>query len=133
MLMGALVGELIHFGFECSLAVVDLSTVGAAVIGLLLAAAFYLCLLGDGWYVLRTQRLRIEVMQRGDKIFIRESPARLSARERWWLTWGLSTAPLWSPFHVLYMLCRCVDWLTAGLLVEAACALVFVNTLRQRR
>lgn len=132
VLMGALVGELIHFGWEACSYVVDITAIGGAIAALVLAAAFYLCLAGDGWYILKTQRVKIEVFKEGEKMVIRESPSQLSARENWWLTWGLSIAPLWSPIHMLYLLCRAVDWLTAGFLVEALWTVIFAKGVWRR-
>lgn len=112
VLMGALLGELIHFGWEVSQFFIELTSVGAAAVALTLAAAFYLCLVGDGWYALKTQRMRIEVTPKDDQVYVRELPFKLSDRERWWLSWGISAAPIWSPFHAFYLLCRLVDWLS---------------------
>lgn len=131
ILTGALVGEVFHFLWEATETVVSPVSVVGACFALVMAAGFYLCLIGDILFVKRTRRLKFTVTRDENKFVITEALSPLSDEETWWLTWGLSFGSAWWPFHALYLLCRGIDWLTAGVLPDVISLLISARTMRR--
>jgi len=130
VLMGALVGEVIHFFGELTMAAIDLPYLAATVVAILFAAAFYVCLICDVLYVRKARRIKLRVHERDGKVVISEHLVPLTSRDEWWLTWGLSAGSVWAPFHALYLASRFVDWLTAGVFLEVIWRLMFNRGFR---
>jgi hypothetical protein len=72
-------------------------------------------------------------MQDG-RLVVTETLKPIQLREKWWITWGLSTSSWWSPLHMLYLLGRGTDWLVGNILVSILCDLLCIpKPLRRRR
>ncbi len=130
-LMGALVGEVLHFACELSGPVADLPYAAATAVALVFAASFYACLIGDVLFVKRAQRMSLSVTERDGRIVVTERLAPLGDRDCWWLTWGISAGSVWAPFHAAYLVSRLVDWITAGILLDCVWGLVFNRRYRR--
>lgn len=131
ILTGTLVGEIFHFLWEATETVVSPVSVVGVCFALVMAAGFYLCLIGDVLFVKRTRRLKFTVTRDENKFVITEALSPLNDEETWWLTWGLSFGSAWWPFHALYLLCRGIDWITAGVLPNVISLLVNARTMRR--
>lgn len=131
VLMGALVGEVIHFLAEVTLTSIDLPYLAATALALISATAFYVCLICDVIYVKKARRVGLRVYGRNGQIVISEHFVPLTSRDEWWLTWGLSAGSVWAPVHALYLASRFVDWLTAGVILEFIWCLMFNRRFRR--
>jgi len=110
--MGSLTGESLVMLWELvgySFDIPHLASFGAV---LLCAAAFYATLIGDVLFIKRTKRLKLSLSKLGERYVLQETIAPLNLRDRWWLTWGLSSSSIWSPFHAFYLMMRFLDWFT---------------------
>ena len=133
--MGALTGEVLHFVAEATLWVVDTPHVVGSLLALLFAVTFYGGLICDVAFLKDASKVKISVRESSvdGTVIITESPILLTPRQAWWVTWGLSAGSVWSPIHALYLMCRLVDWLTAGVLVDLVCHLIFLRSPRRHR
>lgn len=117
VLLGVLVGEVLHFCWESTQQVIELPYLAGTGVALLFAVSFYVGLFGDISFLLNAKKLRCcaKNLEYGDRVLFTESDVPLTVRDKWWIVWGLSAGSFWAPFHMLYLLCRLTDWVTAAL------------------
>jgi len=113
VLMGCITGEVIHFGFELAHQQVGGLTIAASIVALGFTILFYATLIGDIIFIKKRSKMMLNVSRSDERVIITETLLPLTKRDRWWITWGVSTSFFFSPLLVMYLLARLSDWLAA--------------------